>query len=102
MRQFKDVLTQDGGTVDPGDERCEVATLGTGRATGTSLGRTDANNECPSRKRTTSEHWQRGVLASPTTVPRNGRKSVLEPMMGQRRKYVSKSFFRRKRETFGW
>ena len=36
MRKFGDVLTQDGGTVDPGDERGEVATLDPCRATGTS------------------------------------------------------------------
>ena len=36
MRKFRDVLTQDGGTVDPGDERGEMATLDPGRATGTS------------------------------------------------------------------
>ena len=31
MRKFRDVLTQDGGTVDPGDERGEMKTLDTGR-----------------------------------------------------------------------
>ena len=86
MRKFRDVLTQDGGTVDPGDERGEMATLDPGRATGTSLGRTDANDECPSQKCTTSEHWQPGAFQSPTSVPRNGRRLALKPMMGHRRK----------------
>ena len=27
MRKFRNVLTQDGGAVGPGDERCETATL---------------------------------------------------------------------------
>ena len=95
MRQFRDVLTQDGGTVDPGDERGEIATLDPGRATGTSLGRTDANDECPSQKCTTTEHWQPGVFSSSTSVPRNGGKLALKPMMGQKRKYVSKSFIQK-------
>ena len=38
------------------------------RRTGTSLGRTDVNDECPSQKCTTSEHWQPGVFSSPTSV----------------------------------
>ena len=101
MRKFRDVLTQDGGTVDPGDERCETATVDPGRVTGTSLGRTDANDECPSQKCTTSEHWQPGLFSSPTSVPRNGGKLALKPTMGHRRKYVSKSFIRRKSVTFG-
>ena len=62
------------------------------RRTGTSLGRTDANDECPSQKCTTSEHWQPGVFSSPTSVPRNGGKLALKPMMGHRRKYVLKGF----------
>ena len=101
MRKFRDVLTQDGGTVDPGNERGEMAMLDPGRATGTSLGRTDANDECPSQKCTTSEHWQPGVFLSPTSVPRNGGKSALKPTMGHRKKYVSKSSIRRKSVTFG-
>ena len=58
--------------LDSGDDRGEMATLDPGRATGTSLGRTDANDECPSQKCTTSEQWQPGVFTSPTSVPRNG------------------------------
>ena len=68
MRKFRDVLTRYGGTVDPGDERGELATLDTGRDTGTSLRRTDANDECPFQKCTTSEHWQPGVFSSSTSV----------------------------------
>ena len=44
MRKCRDVLTQDGGAVDPGDERGETATLDPGSATGISLGRTDVNS----------------------------------------------------------
>ena len=51
MRKFRDVLTQDDGTV------------------GTSLGRTDANDERLSQKCTTSEHWQPGVFSSPQVCP---------------------------------
>ena len=101
LRRFRDVLTQDDGTVDPGDERGELATLDTGRDTGTSLRHTDANNECPSHECTASERWQQGVPSSPTSGPRNGRKLALKPMMGHRRKYVSKSLIRRKSVTFG-
>ena len=101
MRKFRDVLTQDGRKVDPGDERGEMATLDPGRATGTSLGRTDANDECPSQKCTTSEHWQPSVFSSPTSVPKNGRKSALKRTMGYRMKYVSKSSIRRENVTFG-
>ena len=68
------------------------------RRTGTSLGRTDVNDECPSQKCTTSEHWQPGVFSSPTSVPRNGGKLALKPMMGHRRKYVSKSSAQSTRE----
>ena len=71
------------------------------RATGTSLGRTDANDECPSQKCTTGEHWQPGVFSSPTSVPRNGGNLALKPVMGRRRRYISKSFTRRKSVTFG-
>ena len=101
MRKFRDASTQDGETVDPGSERGEMATVNPGRATGTSLGRTDANDECPSQKCTTSEHWQPGVSSSPTSVPRNRRKLALKPMKGHRRRYVSQSFIRRKSVTFG-
>ena len=95
VRKFRDVTTQDDGTVDPGDERGEMATVNPIRVTGTSLGQTDANNECPSQKCTTSEHWQPGVFSCPTTVPRNGGNLALTPMMGHGRKCVSKSLIRR-------
>ena len=55
----------------------------------------------PSQKCTASEHWQPGVSSSPTSVFRNGGKLALKPMMGHRRKYVSKSFIRRKSVMFG-
>ena len=87
--------------MDLGDECGVMATLDPGRATGNSLGRTDANDECPSQKCTTSEHWQPGAFSSPTSVPRNGEKLALKPMVGHRKKYVSKSFIRRKSVTFG-
>ena len=99
MRNCRDVLTRDDGTVDPGDERGEMPTVNPVRFTGTSLGRTDANDE-PSQKCTTSEHWQPGVFSSPTSVPKNGGILALKPM-GRRRKYVSKSFIRMKSATFG-
>ena len=101
MRKIRDVSTQDGDTADPGNERGEMATVNPARVTGPSLGRTDANFECPSQKCAASEHWQPGVSSSPISVPRNGRKLALKPMMGHRRKYVSKSFSRRKSVTFG-
>ena len=101
MRKFREVLTQDGETVDPGNECGEMATVNPVRVTGTSLGHTDANDECPSQKCTASEHWQLGVSSSPTSVPRNGRKLALKPTMGHKRKCVSKSFIRRKSVTFG-
>ena len=101
MRKFRDVSTQDGETVDPGNERGEMATMNPVRVTGTSLGHTDATDECPFQKCTASEHWQPGVSSSPTSVPRNGRKLALKPMMGHRRKYVSKSLIRRKSVLFG-
>ena len=85
--------------MDPGDERGEMPTVNPVRFTGTSLGRTDANDE-PSQKCTTSEHWQPGVFSSPTSVPKNGGILALKPM-GRRRKYVSKSFIRMKSATFG-
>ena len=99
MRKFRDLLTQDCGTVDP--ERGEMATVNPVRVTGTSLDHTDANNECPSQECTASEHWQPGVSSSPTRVPRNGRKLALKPLMGHRRKDASKCFIRRKSVTFG-
>ena len=101
MRKFRDVSTQDGGTVDPGDWRGDMATLDPGRATGISVGRADADDGCPSQKCTASEHWQPGTFSSPTSVPWNGRKLALKPMMGHRRRHVSKSFIRRKSVTFG-
>ena len=100
MRKFRDVLTQDGGTVDPGDECGETATVTPVRVTGSSLGRTDVNDECPSQRCTASEQWQPGVFTNPTSVPRNGGKLTLKPMMGLRKKYVSKSSIRTKNETF--
>ena len=101
MRLLRDVLTKDGGTADAGDQRGEMATLGPGRATGNSLGRTDANDKRPSQRCTTSEQWQPGAFSSPTSVPWNGGKLALKPMMDHRKKYVSKSFIQRKSETFG-
>ena len=41
---------------------CETATLDPCRATGTSLNRTDASDECPSQRCTTSEQRQPGVF----------------------------------------
>ena len=101
MRKRRDALTQEFGVVDPGDECGETATLGRGRATGTSLGRTDVNSKRPFQRCTTSEQWQPGVLMNPTSVPKNGRMLALKPRMGHRKKYVSKSFIPRKSETFG-
>ena len=95
VRKFRDVMTQDDRTVDPGDERGEMPTVNPVRVTGTSLGRTGANDECPSQKCTASEHWQPGVSSSPTCVPWSGGKLALKPTMGHRRKYVSKSFIRK-------
>ena len=68
MRTFRDVLTQDDGTVDPGNERGEMPTVNPVRFTGTSLGRTDANHECPSQNCTASERWPPGVFSSPTSA----------------------------------
>ena len=68
-----------------------MATVNPVRVTGNSLGRKDVNDECTSQKCT----------ASPTSVPRNGRKQALKPMMGHRRKCVSKSLIRKKSLTFG-
>ena len=93
LRKFRVVSTQDGETVDPGNERSEMATVNPVRVTGTSLGHTGANDECPIQRCTASERWQPGV--------RNGRKLALKPMMGHRRKYVSKSLIRRNSVTFG-
>ena len=81
VRKFRDVMTQDDRTVDPGDERGEMATVSPVRVTGTSLGRTGANDECPSQKCTAGEHWRPGVSSRPTSVPWNGRKLALKPMM---------------------
>ena len=100
VRKFRGVVTQGDRAVDLGDELGDMATVSPARVTGTSLGHTDVNNECPSQVCTASEHWQPGVSSSPTSVPRNGRKLALKPMMGHRRKYVSKSFIRRKSVTF--
>ena len=72
VRKFRDVMTQDDRTVDPGDERGEMATVSPVRVTGTSLGRTGASDECPIQRCTASEHWQSGVSSSLTSVPRNG------------------------------
>ena len=74
MRKFRDVLTRDDGTADPGNECGEMASVNSVRVTGTPLLRTDANNECPSQECTASEHWQPCVFSSPTSVPRNGGK----------------------------
>ena len=100
MSKFRDVSTQDDGTVGPGSECGETATLGPGRATGTSLDRTDVNGKRPSQRCTASERWQPGVSSSPTSVPMNGGKLALKPM-GHRRKYVSKSSIGREGVTFG-
>ena len=74
MRKFRDVLAQDGGTVDPGDKRGETATVDPGRVTdGNLLGRTDANDECPSHRKEECD-----VLAAQSTreVHRNACQNV--------------------------
>ena len=76
MRKFRDVMTQDDRTVDPGDERGEMATVNPVRVTGTSLGHTDVNNECPSQECTASEHWQPGVSSSPTEADDGSQEEV--------------------------
>ena len=55
LRKFRVVSTQDGETVDPGNERSEMATVNPVRVTGTSLGHTGANDECPIQRCTASE-----------------------------------------------
>ena len=56
-RKFRYVTTQGDRTVDPEDERGEMATVNPVSVTGTSLGHTDVNNnECPSQECTASEH----------------------------------------------
>ena len=94
--KFRRVMTQDDRAVDPGDERGEMATVNPFRVTGTSLGHTDVKNECQSQECTASEHWQPGVSSSLTSVPRNGRKVALKPMMGHWRKIVSMFPFEKK------
>ena len=101
LRKFRVVSTQDGETVDPGNERSEMATVIPVRVPGTSLGRTGVSDECPAQRCMASEHWQPGVFSSPTSVPRYGRKLALKRVMGHRRKYVSKSPIRMKGVTFG-
>ena len=73
MRECKAVLTQVGGAVDPWTVCGEMAKLDPGRATGTSLDRTDENGERPPQRCTTSEQWQREVITNLTSVPRNPR-----------------------------
>ena len=101
MRKCRDALTQDGGAVDPGDERGETATLDPGRVTRTSLDRTDANGERPSQRCAASEQWQRGVFTSPSGVHRNLGKLARKPMMGHKKKYIPKSSTRRNGEKPG-
>ena len=87
--------------MDPGNERSEMATVNPVRVTGSSLGHTGASDDCPIQRCTASEHWQPGVPSSPISVPKNGRKLALKPMVGHRMKYVSKSLIRRNSVTFG-
>ena len=77
----------------------KVAKLDPGRATGTSLDRTDANGERPPQRCTTSQQWHRGVFTNPTGVPRNLRKLSGKPMTGHRKKYTSKFPIKRHGET---
>ena len=90
---------QAGGAVESGTVRCEMTKLDPGRATGTSLDHTDANGERLSQRCTTSKQWQRGVFTNRTGVPRNLGKLVRKPMMGHRKKYISKFSIRRNGET---
>ena len=75
MRKFRDVLTQDGGTVVLGLSVVRRQRY-PGRITGTSLGRTDVNGKRASQKCTTSEHWQPGVFSSPTSAQEREKVSV--------------------------
>ena len=64
MRECRGVLKQAGGAVDHGTVYGKMAKLDAGRATGTSLDRTDANGERPPHRCTTSEQWQRDVFTN--------------------------------------
>ena len=68
LRKIRIVSTQDGETVDPGNERSEMATVNPVRVTGTSLGHTGASDECPIQRCAASERWQPGVPSSPISV----------------------------------
>ena len=76
LRKCRDVLTRDDGTADPGNVCGEMATVNPFSFPGTSLGRTDANNECPSQECTASEHWQPGVPSSPTSECAQERRKI--------------------------
>ena len=80
MRECRGVLKQAGGAVDHGTVYGKMAKLDPGRATGTSLDRTDANGERSPHRCTTSEQWQRDVFTNPTGVPRNVRELAGTPM----------------------
>ena len=97
MRKCRDALTQNGGAVDPGDERGETATLEPGRP-----------REPPwvARTRTVSAQL-RDARRCERRIPeshrcaRNGGKWARKPMMGHKKRYIPSSFIRKKGETFG-
>ena len=67
--------------------------MDSGRATGSSLGRTDVNGERLSQRCVTSKQWQPGVFPSPTSAPRNGMEVGVEADDGSQEEVRLKAFY---------
>ena len=88
-------------TVNPEYVRGEMGKLDPGKATETSLDRTNGDGERMPQGRTTRKRWQPHAFTNITGVPKNPRELAREPMKENRKKYISKSLIQRYGETPG-
>ena len=89
-------------TVNPEHVRGEMGKLDPGKATETSLDRTNGDGERLPQGRTARKRWQPNALTNFTSVPRKSKRiGEREPMKEKKKKYISKSLIQRYGETPG-
>ena len=100
-RRSRAVLILTSETVNPEHVRGEMGKLDPGKATETSLDRTNGDGERLPQRRTARKQWQRNAFTNFTGVPKNPRELTREPMTENRKKFLSKSQIQRYGEMLG-
>ena len=100
-RRSRAELMMQSETVNSEHVRGEMGKLDPGKATETSLNRTDGDGERLPQRSTAKKQWQPNAFTNFPGVVRNPRELAREPMTENKKNYISKSLIQRYGEVPG-